>query len=318
MCDQNPNPVKLTIEQIKQRFAGTEPISTRRLQKLKSDPRLGARRIYELLRKRCEADRQERRRIARMLRLERALWNSGVSRVAGVDEVGVGPLAGPVVAAAVVFPPGAEVLGIDDSKRLDPDNRVRLADQVRAAAAGIGIGAATVDEIESLNIYRASLLAMRRAIEALPLAPQHVLFDARLLPDLPVLQNSFHGGDRLVFSVAAASIIAKTHRDRLMVELEERFPGYGLARHKGYATAEHQRAIRLLGPSPIHRRSFLHDLCGEFSPLFYAFKSQMAQAASALALSEVEVEIRTAWTSLEEKERRKLRSLLSRRRQFLR
>jgi ribonuclease HII len=227
-------------------------------------------------------------------------------------------LAGPVVAAAVVFPPGAEVLGIDDSKRLDPDNRVRLADQVRAAAAGIGIGAATVDEIESLNIYRASLLAMRRAIEALPLAPQHVLFDARLLPDLPVLQNSFHGGDRLVFSVAAASIIAKTHRDRLMVELEERFPGYGLARHKGYATAEHQRAIRLLGPSPIHRRSFLHDLCGEFSPLFYAFKSQMAQAASALALSEVEVEIRTAWTSLEEKERRKLRSLLSRRRQFLR
>jgi ribonuclease HII len=310
--------VKLTIQEIKQRFAGAdEPISAHRLRKLKSDPRLGAQKIYDLLRKRCESDRRERRRIARMLRFERILWCSGVSRVAGVDEAGVGPLAGPVIAAAVVFPPGTEMLGIDDSKRLDPDDRVRLEAQIRAAASGIGIGGATVDEIDSQNIYRASLLAMRRAIEALPLAPQHILFDARLLPDLPVFQNSFPNGDRLIFSVAAASIIAKTHRDRLMVELDERFPGYGLARHKGYATAEHQKAIRLFGPSPIHRRSFLQDLCGEFSPLFYAFKSQMAQADSALALSEVDAEIEISRTSLEEKERRKLRSLLLRRRKFL-
>jgi ribonuclease HII len=188
----------------------------------------------------------------------------------------------------------------------------------RRAASAIGIGAAAVDEIDALNIYRASLLAMRRAIEALPAAPQHVLFDARLLPDLPVLQNSFHNGDGLVFSVAAASIIAKTYRDRLMVELDERFPGYGLARHKGYATADHQKAIGLLGPSPIHRRSFLHDLCGEFSPLFYALKSRMAEAGSAPALLDVEAEIKTAWASLEEKERRKLRSLLLRRRKLLR
>ncbi len=146
--------------------------------------------------------------------------------------------------------------GVDDSKRLDAAQREELAVQIRATATGIGVGAAQVDEIDRLNIYHAGLLAMRRAIEDLPEPPQRVLTDARHITGLEFPQHPVRKGDLRVFSIAAASIIAKTWRDGYMCELAERYPGYGFERHKGYCTAAHQKAVRHLGPCPVHRRSY--------------------------------------------------------------
>lgn len=191
-----------------------------------------------------------------MLRRERELWDSGVGRVAGVDEAGVGPLAGPVVAAAVVFPPGGFVRGVDDSKRLAPGRREELAAQIREAALAWSVAAVEPLEIDALNVYHAALEAMRRAVLGLGAAPEHVLVDARTIPGLAVPQEGIVGGDRRCHVIAAASILAKTDRDRCMRGLDHEYPGYGFAEHKGYPTAAHREAIRRLGPCPAHRRSF--------------------------------------------------------------
>jgi ribonuclease HII len=212
----------------------------------------------------AEAADQECRRLGEMLRLERALWRSGLSRVAGVDEVGVGPLAGPVVAAAVVFEPGTEIPGVDDSKRLSPRRREALAEIIRARAAGIGIGIGSIEDIARLNIYHAALEAMRRAVEALPRPPERLLVDARTIPGLSMPQDPYVKGDGLSFSIAAASIVAKTYRDRLMTDLDGVYPGYGFAAHKGYDTPGHRAALARHGPCPEHRMSYrtVRDLCG--------------------------------------------------------
>ena len=203
--------------------------------------------------------KRERRRAARMgvlLKVERELWRSGVTRIAGVDEVGVGPLAGPVVAAAVVMPEGVKLRGVDDSKRLTSPFREVLANQIAATALGIGIGIVEVADIDRLNIYRAALEAMRRAVLALPVVPQHVVVDARNIPGIDVPQTPLIGGDGRCFSVAAASIVAKVTRDRMMHNLAKLYPAYGFADNMGYATAQHLAAIERVGPCPVHRRSF--------------------------------------------------------------
>ena len=239
----------LSIEEIREQFLHrNQSVTARSLNQLGRDPRQGDRKMYEFLKKRYEKERTERLRIQNMLNFERLLWKSGIQSIAGVDEVGIGPLAGPVVAAAVVFPSNTVLAGIDDSKRLDSEQRAKMDVAIRQAATGIGIGIAEVGEIDSLNIYRAALLAMRRAIEELPSKPEHLLIDARVIPDLGIPQNSFNKGDGINFSIAAASIIAKTHRDRLMEELEKQYPGYGFAQHKGYGTAEHQMLSANLDP----------------------------------------------------------------------
>lgn len=176
--------------------------------------------------------------------------------MAGVDEAGVGPLAGPVVAAAVIFPPGRGLPGVDDSKRLEPTEREALAAEIRDTALAWALGRAEVEEIDRLNIYRAALEAMRRAVTALATAPDFVLFDGRRPPAIPTLGEIVIGGDARCHAIAAASILAKTDRDALMVEYDARYPGYGFADHKGYATGAHRDAIRRLGPCAIHRRSF--------------------------------------------------------------
>jgi ribonuclease HII len=215
----------LSIEEIREQILqGNQPITAHFLNKLGRDPRLGVRKISEFLKKRYEKERAERLRILNMLNFERVLWKSGIQAVAGVDEVGIGPLAGPVVAAAVIFPPGSELAGVDDSKQLEPEQRVKLEAAIRQSATAIGVGLAEVSEIDHLNIYHAALLAMRRAVEALPLKPEHLLIDARVIPGISIPQNSFNKGDGINFSIAAASIIAKTHRDRLMEELEKKHP----------------------------------------------------------------------------------------------
>lgn len=193
---------------------------------------------------------------SRTLRRERALWREGVALIAGVDEVGMGPLAGPVVAAAVILPPKVRIDGVRDSKRLSARARERLASEISAAAIGVGIGTADVLEIDTWNIFQAGLRAMARAVAALPAMPQHLLVDARAIPDCPIQQTSIVDGDASVYSIAAASIVAKVHRDAVMHTLAERYPGYGFEQHAGYATRAHLDALRRLGPCPAHRRSF--------------------------------------------------------------
>lgn len=190
------------------------------------------------------------------LRYERRLWKQGLAAIAGVDEVGVGPMAGPVVAAAVIFPPETFIKGVHDSKQLTPERRERLYPLIRERAAAVGVGRAAVNEIDELNVYWAAMLACERAIRALGRAPDHVLMDGRAIPGLKLPQTKIVGGDRKSFCIAAASIIAKVTRDRIMVAYDAEFPGYGFADHKGYCTADHFAALARLGPSPIHRRSF--------------------------------------------------------------
>lgn len=192
-----------------------------------------------------------------MLRHERALWTQGVVRIAGVDEVGVGPLAGPLVAAAVILPRDCGLRGVDDSKKLSAARRRALRDEISGCAIGIGIGIVEVGEVERLNTYWAAIEAMRRALTALPTAPEQVLVDARTIPGLGMPQMALVKGDARSYSIAAASIVAKVRRDEMMADLDRRFPDYGFARHMGYGTAEHLDALARLGPCPEHRRTFL-------------------------------------------------------------
>lgn len=196
-----------------------------------------------------------RRRV--MLQTEREYWGRGLERIAGVDEVGVGPLAGPLVAAAVILPREVELRGIDDSKKLTAAQRTRLAEQIRCCALAVGVGVVTVEEVDALNTYRASLEAMRRAVLALAEMPEQILVDARRIPGVDPPQMSIVKGDARSYSIAAASIIAKVTRDGLMLDLDSQYPDYGFARHMGYATREHLKALTRFGPSPVHRRSFL-------------------------------------------------------------
>lgn len=190
------------------------------------------------------------------LRYERRFWKQGLVVVAGVDEAGVGPMAGPVVAAAVIFAPETFIKGVDDSKQLSPDQREELAPLIRERALAVGLGVADVAEIDRINIYQASLMASLRAIESLGRMPDHVLVDGRRIKPLTLPQTAIVGGDRKSFCIAAASIIAKVERDRMMTTYEDRYPGYGFAQHKGYCTPSHLEAVERLGPSPIHRTSF--------------------------------------------------------------
>jgi ribonuclease HII len=305
----------LSVEEIRKRYLdGAEPISAQILNRLQRDSRQGVRKLCESLKKRYERDRLERVRQDSMRHFERLLWKSGIEHIAGVDEAGVAPLAGPVVAAAVVFPPDTYVDGVDDSKKLDAPTRQRLAVEIRAKASGVAVGIASVAEIDQLNIYHAALLAMRRAVEGLPRPPQHVLVDARTVPGIPMPQNSFNKGDGINFTIAAASIIAKTARDAMLEELDARYPGYGFAGHKGYPTPEHRRAFLELGPCPEHRMSFpvIHEMLGEYSPRFYELRTQLFASATRDALGEWERALKAA-VELAEPEVKKLRLLAARR-----
>jgi ribonuclease HII len=194
------------------------------------------------------------------LRHERRLWNGGLSRVAGVDEVGVAPTCGAVVAAAVIMKPGCHrIPGVRDSKTLSMGQRERLAPIIRSRAVAVGVGAASVREIDQLNIYHATHLAMRRAIARLG-GHEHVLVDGNRITGFEALVGPYTNvvdGDAKVYSIACASVVAKVVRDRMMIRLAARYPGYGWEHNQGYATRDHRDAIRRMGLTPFHRRSFL-------------------------------------------------------------
>jgi ribonuclease HII len=306
---------ELSLKEIQEKYADPAAlVSAQALRKLQRDPRAGAQRLYKTLAKRYDEQKKERLRLDAMLHFERLLWKQGVVHVAGVDEVGMGPLAGPVVAAAVIFPPDTEIASIDDSKALDEPTRLRLEQEIRGCAVSVGIGVVEVAEIDRLNIYHAGLHAMQLALGSLSVVPQHVLVDSRTIPGVSQPQSSFDKGDGLNFSIASASILAKVHRDRLMTELDALYPGYGFASHKGYATAEHQQAIRELGPCPIHRRSFdyIRELCGEYCELYYDMKARGARISSRAEMVAWETQIKACAERLSEMEHKKLLLMRSR------
>ena len=177
-------------------------------------------------------------------------------RIAGTDEAGRGPLAGPVVAAAVILDPMSPIQGLADSKKLSEKSREQLFSIIQEKALSFGIAQASVEEIDEINILQASLLAMRRAVLALEPQPDHVLVDGNQLPDLPMSADAVIQGDQHVAEIQAASILAKVTRDRLMQRLDAEHPGYGLAKNKGYPTKAHREALQALGATPIHRKSF--------------------------------------------------------------
>ncbi|MCK5306589.1 MAG: ribonuclease HII [Candidatus Omnitrophica bacterium] len=216
-----------------------------------------------------------------LLDLERQLWEQGLKYVAGIDEVGMGALAGPVVAAAVVFPPDMNLLEIKDSKQLTPLKRESLYPVIQKRALFIGIGKVEVERINQLNnIYTAGLEAMRKAACALKVEPEHLLVDGRQIPHLKIPQSRIVKGDEVNFSIAAASIVAKVYRDNLMKKYSEKYPDYHFARHKGYATAIHVEALKKSGPCEIHRTSyeFIKGICGGFSKTYYIFDRQINKA----------------------------------------
>lgn len=263
----------------RQYLSGDCPVPAGLIEALEKDPRRSARELAGRLQSRRATTQSEDQRLSRLSEFENRLRQQGYELIAGVDEAGVGPMAGPVVAAAVILPAKFQLPGLNDSKKLTEARRADLALRIKDLALSWAIGIATVEEIDRINIYQAGLQAMRRAVTGLSISPQHLLVDARTVPDCAIPQQGIVRGDALSASIAAASIIAKTTRDAIMIDLDQDYPGYGLSVHKGYATAAHLEAIRRLGVLPIHRRSFrpvrlalgLEPCEPEQTPLFELF-----------------------------------------------
>lgn len=233
------------------------PVPKGLLEALDVDKRQGAQQLAKRIRSRYRDNRAEGQRLHFLLRFEIDLWSQGYGLIAGVDEAGMAPLAGPVVAGAVILPQNYKLRDLNDSKKiLDPEKRDKLAQQIKQDAVCWSVGIAEVEEIDKINIYHAGLLAMQRAVQGLSSQPDFILVDARRIPNTQTPQRGIIRGDALSASIAAASIIAKTTRDAHMLELDQMYSGYGLATHKGYPTPEHCRALKDLGALPIHRRSF--------------------------------------------------------------
>ena len=228
------------------------------LKDLEDDPRQGAQALAKALKHRQAENRSEGQRLRHMLKFEQPLWDEGYRHIAGVDEAGMAPLAGPVCAGAAILPVGYKLRGLDDSKKiLDEAKREELAAAIKQDALAWAVGWASVEEIDTINIYHAGLLAMRRAVEGLALQPDYVLVDARKIPGIGAPQRGIIKGDAQSLSIAAGAILAKTTRDALLNELDAKHPGYGFASHKGYPTPEHLAALDALGVLPFHRRSFM-------------------------------------------------------------
>ncbi len=248
--------MKEAVQTIKERLqSGTYDGQTLAL--WRGDPRKAVQQALAAQEKRRLAEVQENERLAKLLLYERACWGKGLTLVGGVDEAGRGPLAGPVVVGAVVLPEGDwHWTGLNDSKQVSAAKRNCLYEQIRREARAFSITVVSAEEIDAINIYQAAKVGMERAVQALSVAPQVVLADAMPL-SLPGIESiSLIKGDSLSASIAAASILAKVTRDRMMDEYDALYPEYGFAAHKGYGTKQHLTALRQYGPCPIHRKTF--------------------------------------------------------------
>ena len=230
--------------------------SPQMLNACQNDSRLGVKKLAENFQKNQQTREKEEVRLNGMLIEEKEFWARGITLLAGVDEAGRGPLAGPVVAAACILPTKFYLPGLNDSKQLTESKRKQLFTQIKAQAVACASGSAEPAEIDALNILQATKLAMKRAIEGLKIRPQHLLIDAVDLPRVKLPQLLLIKGDQRSASIAAASVLAKVTRDNIMVELDTLYPEYRFARNKGYGTNDHLRVLKRIGPCPIHRRSF--------------------------------------------------------------
>lgn len=250
----------MTVAEVRTWLDGRlQPLSPQELVKLQQDSRSGVQQLAARYQRAQESEKAELERLAAMWQLERQAWSAGYPMVVGLDEAGCGPLAGPVVAAAVVFQSPVEIIGLNDSKKLSPAKRDELYTIVRAQAGAVGVGTVSNITVDKINILQAAKLAMRRAVNELGMSPDLALVDGTdvRLPQLGLPTRAIRTGDSRSCSIAAASIVAKVTRDRLMLELDTKYPGYGFSRHKGYPSSEHYAALRKLGPSPVHRQTFL-------------------------------------------------------------
>ena len=227
------------------------------VQAYESDSRAGVQKLVETARKRFDKLQQEKIRTESLKKYEKEYDN--YTYICGIDEVGRGPLAGPVVAAAVILPKDCDILYINDSKKLTAAKRDELYDVIMEKAVSVGIGMASHERIDEINILQATYEAMRQAIGKLDQAPDLTLNDAVTIPGVDIKQVPIIKGDAKSISIGAASIVAKVTRDRMMVEYDNIYPGYGFASNKGYGSAEHIKALKEIGPSPIHRASFIHN-----------------------------------------------------------
>lgn len=246
------------ISQIKEAFEQADGAERSRLYELYGeDSRAGVQNLIARYRKKDEALIRERARLEQMRVYEKQ--HEDCALICGIDEAGRGPLAGPVVAGAVILPKDCEILYLNDSKKLSPAKRELLYDEIMEKAEAVGVGMAGPARIDEINILQATYEAMRQAISRLGVRPDLLLNDAVTTPGVDIPQVPIIKGDAKSVSIAAASIIAKVTRDRLMVQYDEILPEYGFARHKGYGSADHIEAIRRLGPTPIHRRTFIKN-----------------------------------------------------------
>lgn len=245
-----------SIAEIKKVFASTDLSDYDRLfEEYAGDDREGVKKILESAHRKKKAYDDEKIRMYKMFEYERK--HSDNEFICGIDEVGRGPLAGPVVAAAVILPKECDILYLNDSKQISAKKRELLYDEIMEKAVAVGVGMANQDVIDDINILNADYEAMKQAISKLSVRPQLLLNDAVNIPGVDIPQVGIIKGDTLSASIAAASIIAKVTRDRLMVEYDSIYPGYGFARNMGYGTAEHIKALETIGPCAIHRRSFI-------------------------------------------------------------
>ena len=249
---------KKSISQIKEEFEQADAAQRAVLYEVySSDDRAGVKKLVSAYRKKEEALQKERMRLEDMRSFEHKY--STYSLICGIDEAGRGPLAGAVVEGAVILPKDCEILYLNDSKKLSPAKREALYEEIMEKAEAVGVGMASPARIDEINILQATYEAMREAVDNLGVTPELLLNDAVTIPDVSIPQVPIIKGDAKSVSIAAASIIAKVTRDRLMVQYDEILPGYGFARHKGYGSKDHIEAIRRLGPTPIHRQTFIKN-----------------------------------------------------------
>lgn len=283
---------------------------------LLDDERSGVRALGERYLARVRARERERARLRRLLEAERGFRDDAIRVVAGVDEAGMAPLAGPVVAAAVVLPDDWIPDGLDDSKRISPEKREALDREIREVAIAVGVAIVSERVIDRVNVYRASRIAMRHALGRLDTPIDLALLDGRPPRTFPVPHRAVVGGDGRVRSIAAASIVAKVARDRLLAIAHERWPEYGFVRHKGYSTPEHLGALRAHGMSPFHRRSFprVWEEADAMGPLYRDLADQLASAATRAELEAAEFAFDSSRAALHASEEKLLERLLETRR----
>ena len=244
-----------TIKEIKEELAKITELESLLFKEFEKDSRSGVQKEIEKRKKAIQSEIDENLRLEAMLTYEKELYAQGISLIAGVDEVGRGPLAGPVVAAAVILPQNCKIKGLNDSKKIPKKKHEEIFQAVKENALAIGIGIMDNHVIDQVNIYEATKLAMKEAISQLEPQPEHLLIDAMKL-DLPIFQTSIIKGDANSLSIAAASIIAKVTRDKIMTNYDQEFPGYDFSQNAGYGTAKHLEGLEKYGVSPIHRTSF--------------------------------------------------------------